>query len=185
MKPLSIMVTVTVAVIVVAVGWMLGPGAPWWLEHIDGVTGLQGEKLAAAVDTIRGRVLAVATGLAALMAVYYTARNSKTAWYTFQLGERGHDTDRYGKAAEQLGHAQAPVRLAGLYALEQLAQNNPGLRQTVVDVFCAYLRMPYALPEELDRGEQIRGAPPAAPGPEAEPRGFKKKTQATAEGGLM
>lgn len=39
--------------------------------------------------------------------------------------------------------------MAGLYALERLAQDNLDrrtLRQTVVDVLCAYLRMPYTLP---------------------------------------
>lgn len=34
------------------------------------------------------------------------------------------------------------MRLAGLYALERVAQNNPEHRQTIVDVLCAYLRMP-------------------------------------------
>jgi hypothetical protein len=42
--------------------------------------------------------------------------------------------------------ARAPVRLAGLYALERLGQDNARLRQTVIDVICAYLRMPYAPP---------------------------------------
>ncbi|WP_257902951.1 pentapeptide repeat-containing protein [Saccharothrix obliqua] len=64
-------------------------------------------------------------------------------------------TELYGKGVEQLGSDKAPVRLGGLYALERLAtQDNldrPMLRQTVVDVLCAYLRMPYAVP----------GAPPA------------------------
>ncbi|MGP4105133.1 pentapeptide repeat-containing protein [Nonomuraea sp. KM90] len=158
MKPLSIVVTVVAAVLVVAIGWMLGPGASWWLEHVDGATGLQGEKLAVAVDAVRSRTLAIATGLAALAAVYYTARNADTARRTFQLGERGHDTDRYSKAVEQLGSDQAPVRLGGLYALEQLAQNNPRLRQTIADVICAYLRMPYTMPEEVERSEETWAA---------------------------
>jgi NAD(P)H-dependent flavin oxidoreductase YrpB (nitropropane dioxygenase family) len=55
-------------------------------------------------------------------------------------------TDLYTKAADQLGSDKAPVRLAGLYALERVAQNNPDLRQTIVNVWCAYLRMPYQLP---------------------------------------
>ena len=38
-------------------------------------------------------------------------------------------------------------RLAGFYALERLAQDNPGQRQTVVNVLCAYLRMPYDPPD--------------------------------------
>ncbi len=52
-------------------------------------------------------------------------------------------TELYTKAADQLGSAQAPVRLAGLYALERLAHSTIEHRQTIVDVICAYLRMPY------------------------------------------
>lgn len=52
-------------------------------------------------------------------------------------------TELYSKAVEQVGHEKAPVRLGGLYALERLAQENIEHRQTVVDVVCAYLRMPF------------------------------------------
>jgi uncharacterized membrane protein YidH (DUF202 family) len=57
-------------------------------------------------------------------------------------------TELFTKAADQLGSVKAPVRLAGLYALERLAQTNPEQRQTVVNVLCAYLRMPYQPPDE-------------------------------------
>jgi len=40
------------------------------------------------------------------------------------------------------------VRLAGLHALERLAHNTPEQRQTIVDVICAYLCMPYTPPDE-------------------------------------
>ncbi|WP_158558208.1 pentapeptide repeat-containing protein [Spongiactinospora gelatinilytica] len=156
--PVKLALTAAGLVFLTALVWVLGPGALWVLEHIDGVGGLAGKELAAAIDATRGRALTMATGTAALVAVYYTARNADTARRTFQLGERGHDTDRYGKAAEQLGHSQAPVRLAGLYALERLAQNNPDLRQTIADVICAYLRMPYHPPREEERLHRIRGA---------------------------
>ena len=52
-------------------------------------------------------------------------------------------TELYTRAVDQLGAEKAPVRLGGLHALERLAQNNPPQRQTIVDVICAYLRMPY------------------------------------------
>lgn len=71
-------------------------------------------------------------------------------------------TDLYAKSVEQLGSDKAPVRLGGLYALERLAQDNidrPTLRQTVVNVLCAYLRMPFTLPGDRpadDAEEQIR-----------------------------
>ncbi|MCG8920641.1 pentapeptide repeat-containing protein [Actinokineospora sp. PR83] len=55
-------------------------------------------------------------------------------------------TDLYTKAVEQLGSDKAPVRLGGLYALERLAQDHPDQRQTIVNVLCAYLRMPYTMP---------------------------------------
>lgn len=58
----------------------------------------------------------------------------------------GRITELYTAAADQLGHAKAPVRLAGLYALERLAQDNPEQRQTIVNVLCAYLRMPFQPP---------------------------------------
>jgi Pentapeptide repeats (9 copies) len=67
-------------------------------------------------------------------------------------------TELYGKAADQLGNEKAPVRLAGLYALERLAQNNPDHRQTIVDVICAYLRMPYTPPEALGTESLDRAA---------------------------
>lgn len=67
-------------------------------------------------------------------------------------------TDLYTKAADQLGSDKAPVRLAGLYALERVAQDNPTQRQTIVNVLCAYLRMPYQPPGDPpapDADEQL------------------------------
>ncbi|WP_157357682.1 hypothetical protein [Amycolatopsis nigrescens] len=52
-------------------------------------------------------------------------------------------TELYAAAVERLGSDKAPVRLGGLYALERLAQNTETQRQTIVNVLCAYLRMPY------------------------------------------
>ncbi|MFF3865065.1 pentapeptide repeat-containing protein [Micromonospora sp. NPDC001898] len=67
-------------------------------------------------------------------------------------------TELYTKAVEQLGSPDAAVRLGGMYALERVAQTNIGQRQTVVNVLCAYLRMPYSPPDTL---------PPATPADEA------------------
>jgi hypothetical protein len=64
-------------------------------------------------------------------------------------------TELYTRAVDQLGNEKAPVRLGGLHALERLAQNNPGQRQTIIDVICAYLRMPYTPPEDEPPPEDI------------------------------
>ncbi|WP_410811298.1 pentapeptide repeat-containing protein [Micromonospora sp. 067-2] len=55
-------------------------------------------------------------------------------------------TELYSKAVEQLGSSSAAVRLGGLYSLERVAQGNPPHRQSIVDIICAYLRMPFDLP---------------------------------------
>ncbi|SMC84319.1 pentapeptide repeat-containing protein [Lentzea albidocapillata] len=57
-------------------------------------------------------------------------------------------TDLYVKGTEHLGSPLAQVRIAGLYALERLAQENPHQRQVVTDVISAYLRMPFAEGDE-------------------------------------
>jgi len=59
-------------------------------------------------------------------------------------------TDLYTKAVEQLGSDKAPVRLGGLYALERLAQDHVEQRQTIVNVLCAYLRMPFTPPNDAE-----------------------------------
>jgi uncharacterized protein YjbI with pentapeptide repeats len=51
-------------------------------------------------------------------------------------------TELFAKAVDHLGNDKAAVRLGGLYGLERLAHNNEEYRQTIVDVICAYLRMP-------------------------------------------
>jgi uncharacterized protein YjbI with pentapeptide repeats len=71
-------------------------------------------------------------------------------------------TDLYGQAVEQLGHDKAAVRLGGLYSLERLAQDHAQHRQTVVDVVCAYLRMPFSLP--ASSGEQQAESDSISPG---------------------
>ena len=99
--------------------------------------------------------LTVAAGLAAGVTLLMTLR--RQAWseqaqrFTQSDALEQRITELYVAAAEQLGSDKAAVRLAGLYALERLGQDHPRLRQTVVDVICAYLRMPYTPPAEVLR----------------------------------
>lgn len=58
-------------------------------------------------------------------------------------------TELFTKAVEHLGAGEAPVRLGGLYALERLAQDNPGQRQTIVNVVCASVDPPDAREREV------------------------------------
>lgn len=120
----------------------------------------------AGTDRANSRLDAVRTGLAAgagagaavgLMLAFRRQYHQEVATdLTNRDATERRITELYTKAVEQLGNDKAPVRLGGLYALERLAQDNPAQRQTIVNVICAYLRMPFA-PE----------APTGKPKPEA------------------
>lgn len=94
--------------------------------------------------------IVVGTGGAA--ALLLAARRQRSA--ELDLVQKDHDaterriTEIYGKAADQLGSDKAPVRLAGLYSLERLAGGYREHRQTIVNVLCAYLRMPFDKDDE-------------------------------------
>ena len=131
--------------------WTLGPGAGWVLRHVDHARGLTGKDLEDAVDAVRGRALAVGTGLAALVAVYYTAHNADTARKTLahgeessrrtaELTEQGQVTERYTKAIEQLGSDKLDIRIGGIYALERVAADSARDHPTVMEVLSTFIR---------------------------------------------
>lgn len=135
-------------------------GACWLLLTLYG-RGTEADK--ARLEGVR-TVSTIALGAGGVVALLLAARRQQTAEH--DLATKRHDvilreqanndarhdaaerriSDLYLKAVEQLGSDKAPVRLAGLYALDRLAQDNPTQRQTIVNVISAYLRMPYELP---------------------------------------
>lgn len=122
--------------------------ALWWLmglaEH-----SLPKDEPKARIDAVR-TALTLGAGLVGVVALVLTSRKQWLAEHTQRHTESDaaeqRATELYTAAAEQLASDKAPVRLAGLYALSRLGQNNPTYRQTIVDLWCAYLRMPYAPP---------------------------------------
>jgi len=141
-------------------------GSTWWL--LAQVQGLDGAVEATArMDAIKtGLGVGAGTGgaVALLLAMRRQWLSERDQVHREQVAQQTqahadrvaiateHDanerrvTELYTKAADQLGSDKAPVRLAGLYALERLAQDNPSHRQTIVNLICAYLRMPYTEP---------------------------------------
>jgi Pentapeptide repeats (9 copies) len=133
------------------VSWMLGSPPRAKAKPMD---------TSAQLDLLK-LVFALVAGIGALVALVTAYRRQRIEEIAGERAERiqahaervaqdnVHDaierrvTDLYGKAVEQLGHDKAAVRLGGLYALERLAQDQARHRQTVVDVVCAYLRMPF------------------------------------------
>lgn len=108
--------------------------------------GSSGQQASTRLDAIR-TAFSIVLGGGGAAGLLLTARRQRTTELDIEI--KSHDateariTELYGKAAEQLGSDKAPVRLAGLFALERLAQGHPEHRQTIVDLICAYLRMPF------------------------------------------
>ena len=132
------------AVVAVAVA---GGGLTWWLLSIAAAD--PSASASVQIDAVRtGLSAAVGTGGAfALLLAFRRQRSTEvSAVHTITDATERRVTELYTKAADQLGSDKAPVRLAGLYALGRLAQDNPSQRQTIVNVICAYLQMPYTPP---------------------------------------
>ncbi|MET8853150.1 pentapeptide repeat-containing protein [Amycolatopsis sp. NPDC004625] len=159
----------TIAVSAVALLLVAAAGC-WVLLSLYG-RGTDADK--ARLESVR-TVGTIVLGAGGFIALLLAARRQQTAEH--DLATKRHDlllreqanedarhdaaerriSDLYLKAVEQLGAEKAPVRLAGLYALERLAQDNPAHRQTIVNVIGAYLRMPYDPPEEDTDRERYR-----------------------------
>ncbi|GAB3668505.1 hypothetical protein GCM10027589_35020 [Actinocorallia lasiicapitis] len=87
-------------------------------------------------------VVAGAGGLVALVVAYRRQRVDEAA--ALREATKLH-SDRFTTAVSQLGDESAAVRLGAVHALAGLADDAPTrvLRQTCIDVLCAYLRLPY------------------------------------------
>jgi hypothetical protein len=120
---------------VVLVGLLLVALTVWRVPQLL-YTYAEPKDRAAAEASTRTGILAGLAGAAALLGLTYTAR-------TYRVTERGHITDRYAKAIEQLGSSSLDVRLGGIYALEQIATDttNDRDRSTVTEVLSAFVRV--------------------------------------------
>ncbi|GAA1100184.1 pentapeptide repeat-containing protein [Nocardiopsis metallicus] len=162
---------------VIGVAWAVAIGlvtlivaGAWWV--MGAPTPLPPDQLPPrALDSIATRAFAVVAGLGgvALLVIHYrrqrtTEADAVRAEAANVRAERASDrettklfTERFTTASEQLGSEHAAVRLAGVHALAHLADDAPegreDLVQMVIDVLCAYLRMPYDPPPKRWRGD--------------------------------
>ncbi|HLL36314.1 MAG TPA: pentapeptide repeat-containing protein [Streptomyces sp.] len=97
-------------------------------------------------------VVAGAGALVALVVAYRRQRVDEDG--ALRDATRLHN-ERFTTAVAQLGDESAAVRLGGVHALAGLADDAPTreLRQTCIDVLCAYLRLPYTAEADLPAGD--------------------------------
>ncbi|MEV0644581.1 pentapeptide repeat-containing protein [Phytomonospora sp. NPDC050363] len=145
----------------------------WGLAGLPGVRGPWQASLAVEAAKVALGVAAVVGGVVLLVS------RQRAAGERDADAREGRVAEMYGRAVEQLGHEKAPVRLGGAYALDRLGRRHAEYRQMVVDVWCAYLRMPVEVAEEpeksiapmgADSGDGQRGGRPVFPAGEREVR---------------
>ncbi|GAB3480739.1 pentapeptide repeat-containing protein [Nocardiopsis coralliicola] len=121
-----------------------------------------------ALDAMATRAFAIVAGLGgvALLVIAYRRQRAlesegRRAALALDRENTRLFTERFTTASEQLGSEHPAVRLAGVHALAHLADDAPSdeLVQMVINVLCAYLRMPFTpapdpLPEGSTAGEQ-------------------------------
>ncbi|WP_433288317.1 pentapeptide repeat-containing protein [Micromonospora sp. CA-244673] len=88
-----------------------------------------------------------ATALAAIgalavstISIYYTGRSVDATQTQVRIQEQGQITERFARAVEQLGSAQASVRLGAIYSLERLMRDSPADQPTIMEVLCGFVR---------------------------------------------
>ncbi|CAL9677772.1 hypothetical protein SUDANB105_08083 (plasmid) [Streptomyces sp. enrichment culture] len=134
--------TVTfVAAILVAGGVFYGLVYLLDFQEIDSTAKLDAKTLFDLVKLSFG-VVAGAGALVALVVAYRRQRVDEAGAH--REATRLH-TERFSQAVEQLGSDSPAVRLGGVHALAGLADDAPddSLRQTCIDVLCAYLQLPF------------------------------------------
>ncbi|MFB7484669.1 pentapeptide repeat-containing protein [Streptomyces anulatus] len=98
-------------------------------------------------------VVAGAGALVALVVAYRRQRVDEAGAH--RETTRLH-TERFSQAVDKLGSDSPAVRLGGVHALAGLADDAPddSLRQTCIDVLCAYLQLPFTPDPGTDPADQ-------------------------------
>ncbi|WP_405720915.1 pentapeptide repeat-containing protein [Streptomyces sp. NBC_00046] len=131
-----------VAAVLVASGVFYGLVVLLDVQQIDSTAKLDAKTLFDLVKLSFG-VVAGAGALVALVVAYRRQRVDEAGAH--REATRLH-TERFSQAVDKLGSDSPAVRLGGVHALAGLADDAPdiSLRQTCIDVLCAYLRLRYS-----------------------------------------
>ena len=104
-----------------------------------------------AMADVRTGLFTALGALGVVGGLVYTAMTFRLSTRTFRLSMVAHLSESFQAAAAQVGDGNPTVRLAGVHALAQLADEWASQRQTCIDVLCAYLRTAGAAPVAAER----------------------------------
>ncbi|URM89937.1 pentapeptide repeat-containing protein [Streptomyces sp. MRC013] len=93
-----------------------------------------------AVNDVRTTLLQVIGGLVVLFGACATWRRPRVSQDGLRATQEGYVTDRFSRAADQLGSDKLDVRTGGLHALWRIAEQSARDREAIVSIQAAYLR---------------------------------------------
>jgi len=148
--------TVALAVLVVAIMFLLVVGLIWYLSPIftlkEELSIVQRKDLVQGLASVVQAVAVLVAGVVGLAGLYFTWKNlnqtRQTTQRTLELTEQGQITERFTRAIDQLGETdddgnpRLEIRLGGIYALERIDKESPerAYHSTVMEVLTAYIR---------------------------------------------
>ncbi|WP_344458482.1 pentapeptide repeat-containing protein [Actinocorallia aurantiaca] len=142
------MIPVGLALTLTFLGAAMVTGLVFWAGwELLGVRGLKAEKQLSSktlFDLVK-LAFGVAAGAGALVALVVAYRRQRVDEAAALREATRLHTERFSTAVGQLGETSPAVQLGGVHALAALADDAPtrDLRQSCIDVLCAYLRLPY------------------------------------------
>ncbi|RJL22037.1 pentapeptide repeat-containing protein [Bailinhaonella thermotolerans] len=144
MQPIRQALTITL------IGSLAGTALLGWLAlRLLPIDPAKPDSVRNALDGIK-IVLALVAGVGGVVALVVAYRRQRGQERADAREQSKLFHERFAKAAEQLGHAEPTVKLAAVHALAALADDAVEMRQTCIDVLCAFLRMPYPPPPPED-----------------------------------
>jgi hypothetical protein len=135
-------ITAAAVVVIILVIWAL----PALLTRRPTVTGTNRH---AAIASVRTALITLLAAFGALGGLAYTAR-------TYRLSQLANLTGRFQTASTQMGAEDTTVRLGGIQAMAQLADEWPKQRQRCIDLLCAYVRNAVDAKDDEQKGGKHR-----------------------------
>ena len=93
-----------------------------------------------ALNDARVTTLQAIGGFALIVGAYATWRRLRINEEELRATRDGQITDRFGRSIEQLGSADADIRVGGIYGLERIARHSPSDRDAIVATLSALIR---------------------------------------------
>lgn len=140
-RPISIWVVVAGLIAAAVCTWLTIEFLLDAIVHADAA-----ERPGLRIDAIRtGVTIGIGAGGAVtlLLAARRQWLGERSQAHTEEDAVERRITELYTRAIDQIGSKNAAVRLGGAYALERLAKQHVGIRQSIVNVLCGYLRMSF------------------------------------------